>query len=290
MKALNLPRMSYTDVLAALQQQWDAYFKTIGHDFGFLTRFLEIAPGCSFLLSRLGNYRSRRSLGNAECGLCEYLEPEAELSHPALVLDGLYHFHVNIYPTVPYVTIFTHRDHVSMEANVACYLNDLRLMLRTAGSTGASIFHNMRDAASSIPEHEHFQALLFRSPVHQWPTELVAETDGLQVRTMPAMPGENYVFRGADLVPGIVKYIDQLGSIPYTLALLSQPTQIIIYPRMHEKGLYPERRWGGTEMSGTIACRQEMYDMDDQELAELLMRNYEHVLYPRGELRPPQIG
>ncbi len=276
-------------ILETLQQQWNGYFERIGHDFQFLTRSLEIQPGCSLILSRLGNYRRRRALSETECGLCQYLEPEAALSHPSLALDGTYYFHVNIYPTVPYVVIFSHREHISMEVNVTNYPRDLRQMLRMAEITGTSIFHNMRDAASSIPEHEHFQGLLFAVPIQHWPMEIVEESSEIQLLTIPAIPGENYVFQGTDPVPAVLDYIGDLEDIPYTLAILSRPSRIMVFPRRQEKSIYPERRWGGTEMLGTVACRQEMFELDDRELAEQILKNYRHVLYPRGELAPARV-
>lgn len=119
------------------------------------------------------------------------------------------------------------------------------------------VFHNMRGAGASRPEHLHFQALLREQPV---PIELaprrpVFETDRATVARVEGYPAYALAVRGEGAASQAFEILHHI--VPASFNLVITASEIVVVPRAKEHPSGLRSTFGAPEMAGWIVVVEE---------------------------------
>jgi hypothetical protein len=167
------------------------------------------------------------------------------------------------------------------------------------------LFHNMRGAGATRPEHLHFQALLQDGalPIEAAPRRPLFRVNGATVARVAEYPVYGLAVQGEGAAEVAFAVRQELGPTPFNL-VLSQG-EVIVVPRTTEKPSGFTSTFGGLEMAGCLVTTEEArfrtleYAEVWEALAECglaprergaLEERIRHTLLRNREGRIPEVG
>jgi len=139
---------------------------------------------------------------------------------------------------------------------------------------GYLVFHNMRRAGATRPEHAHFQAVLRDEPL---PIEVATRQELFSLNGVTFARVENYplyslAVKGEKAAEVVFAVLQELRPTPFNLVMSNG--EVVIVPRTKEQPSGFNNLFGGLEMAGCVVMVEEEryrmleYDEIRQALAE----------------------
>jgi hypothetical protein len=119
------------------------------------------------------------------------------------------------------------------------------------------VFHNMRGAGASKPEHLHFHAFLRDGalPIEGAPRSVQLLKAGITVARVEQYPAYALALRGSRRAQVAFTILSALRPTPYNL--LISPDEVIVVPRAQERPSTFDNAFGALEMGGCLVLSDQ---------------------------------
>lgn len=142
-----------------------------------------------------------------------------------------------------------HREELQQE--------DLASVIAFVRDDAGIVFHNMRGAGASKPDHLHFQALLHDGafPIEVGSRSVLVEAEGVTVSRVDQYPAYALALRGPRRAQVAFTFLGALRPTPFNLLITRE--EVFVVPRTKERPSSFGNAFGALEMSGCVVLTSE---------------------------------